>query len=141
MKLPASVQEIADVIGTERALFLVENLPCYSEKTGDRAETKRPLLYVPKKIAAGHKLETLLGRETALKLVDGFGGEMLKPASCRRWAKSVRLRRHVRRLLGEGLTTAEVARAMSVTARAVRKIIREPNAGDLIPANDNTGPS
>lgn len=136
MHLPASVQEIADVIGTDQALFLVENLPCYYERTGERAESKRPLLYVPKKMAEGHKLERLLGRDTALKLVDGFGGEMLKPASCRRWAKTVRHREDARRLLAEGLTTTEVARAMSITARHVRNIIREINAGEMHAAND-----
>ncbi|WP_322009247.1 hypothetical protein [Paraburkholderia sp. J12] len=80
-KLPASVQEIADVIGAEKALNLVRNLPTYySGKPGKKYH--RPLLYVPKRITHDHLLVHLLGFQDAAKMVHYFGGECLQPAGC-----------------------------------------------------------
>ncbi|WP_296652839.1 hypothetical protein [Paraburkholderia sp.] len=80
-ELPKSVQEIADVIGAEKALYLVRNLPtCYSGNPGKKAH--RPMLYVPKRITHDHLLVHLLGFEDAAKMVHHFGGECLQPAGC-----------------------------------------------------------
>lgn len=79
--LPASVQEIADVIGRERALYLVGQLPrCYPPSGGGREQV---LLYVPKKLTPTHRLVKILGWDEASRLADEFGGEILKPGNCR----------------------------------------------------------
>jgi hypothetical protein len=79
--LPASVQEIADVIGREQALHLVANLPRRSDNRPGKA-CKRPMLYVPQRITMDHKLVAILGFEDAAKMVNAFGGENLYPATC-----------------------------------------------------------
>lgn len=80
-QLPKSVQEIADVIGRERALHLIANLPrCYAGTPGKKST--RPMLYVPQRITMDHLLVQILGFEDAKKMVDVFGGECLCPASC-----------------------------------------------------------
>ena len=78
-KLPRSVQEIADVIGHDLAVRLVEMLP--------RAYTKchpagKCILYVPKRLPLDHRLVQLIGWEAAQKMCQAFGGEILHPATC-----------------------------------------------------------
>lgn len=77
--LPQSVQEVADVIGTERALFLVSQLP----QCGKRS--RRRFLYVPKKrrLTDDHQLVQIVGWDAARALVAHFGGATLELATCR----------------------------------------------------------
>ena len=70
--LPESVQEIADVIGTEAALRLVCQLPeCYRDAG---KKSRKVILYVPKRLPLDHQLVEILGFPTAQKLVAAFGG-------------------------------------------------------------------
>ncbi|HDR9259609.1 TPA: hypothetical protein QDB21_005631 [Burkholderia vietnamiensis] len=79
--LPKSVQEIADVIGREKALHLIRSLPTYvAGKPGKRCT--RVMLYVPQRLRMDHPLVQILGFEDAAKMVDNFGGECLQPANC-----------------------------------------------------------
>jgi hypothetical protein len=80
-ELPESVQEIADVIGREQALRLIEGLPKYRSGSPGKQCTK-VMLYVPKRLKPGHLLIELIGQEGAERLVRVFGGEQLYPACC-----------------------------------------------------------
>lgn len=79
MRLPRSVEEIAEVIGRERALFLVGKLPrCYHQAKG----CWHVILYVPKRMPLDHELVRLMGYQDAEKLRKAFGGEIMQPATC-----------------------------------------------------------
>lgn len=80
MQLPRTIQEIADVIGRDRALFLVGKLPrCYSGLPG-KAQW-RVIMYVPKRMGLEHELVRILGWPDANKLRLAFPGEILQPAN------------------------------------------------------------
>lgn len=132
MRLPASVQEIADVIGRERALFLVGQLPrCYSRKSC------HVILYVPKAMKPDHQLVQILGWQDANRLVAAFGGEILQPANC---AEVYRVFRDKTALaMSEaGMKPVEVSEALGVSDRHVRNLKREKTQEALSAANDNT---
>ena len=141
MRLPASVQEIADVIGRERALYLIGQLPrCYAGKEGHKSS--RVILYVPtaKRIPADHYLVRILGWQDAMKMCQAFGGEILQPANC-----SEIYRRHrdktIMAMLQAGAKASAVAAVMGVTERQVRMIraAHMENPQEEVPpaANDN----
>lgn len=124
MILPGVVQEIADVIGSEAALYLVGRLPVNKHKDG----TTRPMLYVPKRLRADHRLVEILGMEKAQKLVQQFPGAVLYPANCRE--VYVRFRdREILRMHNQGMATREIADIIEVGERTVRNLVR-PNAND-----------
>lgn len=138
MKLPGVAQEIADVIGRERALYLIGQLPrCLMGSVGRKS--MQPMLYVPKRLAVDHLLVRLLGVADAQALVDAFGGECLKPPTCR----SVHLRfrdSEIMSMLAGGMTPHLVAEAVGVTERWVRHLAREnPPVAMASADNDNRG--
>lgn len=142
VRLPASVQEIADVIGSERALYLVGQLPrCYSKDPRyPNAKSSHVILYVPKVLKPDHQLVQLLGWHDARRLVDAFGGEILQPGSCADVYRQF-LNRSIVRMAHEGMKPAAIAELLSVSDRHVRNLLRENPQQDLKPANDNTLPS
>jgi hypothetical protein len=86
--LPASVRDLVDVLGRERTLFFIGQLPvCFVKKPSrygpkSRATSKgekRVILYVPKRLKPDHRLVKILGWNDAQRLVDVFGGEILCP--------------------------------------------------------------
>lgn len=116
--LPMSVQEIAEVIGRHEALMLIGKLPrCYSG--GDGKKCSKVILYVPKRLPPDHRLVSILGWHTALKLVRVFGGEILYPANCAYLESRLRNQRIVE-MLGEGFSAARIAEEFGVTAQHVR---------------------
>lgn len=123
--LPASVREIADVIGAEAALRLINQLPTCLAGT-DGHKSVRPILYVPKRLPADHRLVQILGWHDALKLVNHFGGEILYPANCREVERSI-LREFAKKLLGIGYRPEMVAEKLGVTVRTVRNIVKAEN--------------
>lgn len=132
MRLPSSVQEIANVIGRDRALFLVGQLPrCYSRKSC------HVILYVPKVIKPDHQLVQILGWSDASKLVAGFGGEILHPANCTEVYRAFRDKTALAMIEG-GKTPVEVAELLGVSDRHVRNLKREKAQEALSAANDNT---
>ena len=136
MRLPASVQEIAEVIGREPALYLIGQLPtCYAGTDGKRST--RVILYVPKSLKPDHRLVEILGWERARKLADWFGGEILQPANCQEVYRNWR-DREARRMAGEGLPLAQLAEILDVSERHIRNITRENPQEALKAANDNT---
>jgi hypothetical protein len=133
MALPASVREIADVIGRENALYLIGQLPyCLPKRDGER----RVILYVPKRLKPDHRLVQILGWERAAKLVDGFGGEILQPANCEgvylkfRNAEIARMRR-------AGQSVQAIAQTMGVCDRLIIELTREIPQEEIAGANDN----
>lgn len=116
--LPRSVQQIADVIGRQAALSLVGQLPRFYSKTHPSGLL---MLYVPKTLAADHRLVRLIGWARAQQLVRAFGGEMLLPAGCAELYRDFR-DRSLLRLLREGHRTAELAEWFEVCERHIRKL-------------------
>lgn len=135
MRLPESVQEIAEVIGRDAALYLIGQLPtCYAGTAGHRSH--RVILYVPKTLKPNHRLVEILGWNTALQLVKGFGGEILQPANCREIYAQFR-DREIQRMLADGAKPAQVADLMGVSERHVRNLAREKPQEEFTAANDN----
>lgn len=135
MKLPDSVQEIADAIGRREALLLVGQLPrCYSGKPGHKSN--RVILYVPKTLKPDHRLIQILGWVTANKLVKAFGGEILQPGNCREIYGRFR-DTSIMRMISEGAKTSDVAELMGVSERHVRNLLREKPQEETTAANDN----
>lgn len=139
MKLPASVQEIADVIGDERALFLIGQLPrCIAGDPGKQSE--RVILYVPKKLDFEHALVRILGWQDAQKMVAHFGGEILCPANCAAIYRPFR-DENIVRLVTEGVPIPMVAEWFNVSERHVKNATREKPQEERRAANDNNDPS
>jgi hypothetical protein len=121
-RLPASVQEIADVIGRERALYLIGRLPrCYPPSGGGREQV---IMYVPKRLKPLHRLVQILGWKDAERLVQVFGGEILKPGNCREIYRSHRDDGIVR-AAQDGVPVAWIAQWFSVSTRHVQNVLRE----------------
>ncbi|GGH64905.1 hypothetical protein GCM10010975_32180 [Comamonas phosphati] len=126
MQLPESAQEIADVIGRERALYLIGQLPRYVGGAPGKQST-RVILYVPKSLTDDHDLVRILGRDDAEKLCHHFGGEILNPANCSEIYRRYRdqeMARMVDEMVGIGLpngyAVAQVASLFDVSGRTVR---------------------
>lgn len=135
MKLPASAEEIANVIGRERTLFLISQLPrCFSGSAGKRST--RVILYVPKTIKPNHRLVEILGWHDALKLARAFGGEILQPANCNEIYARFR-DASIIRMLGQNGHAADIAELMGVCERHVRNLARENPPEALSGGNDN----
>lgn len=140
MALPRSVQEIADVIGRERALYLIGQLPrCSppSTRTGKGGE-QRVIMYVPteRRLKPDHILVRLLGWNDAVKLCRHFGGEILQPGNCQEIYRRFR-DRHIVRMVADGIPAKMVAEWMQVTDRHVRGLVRENAQEERRAANDN----
>lgn len=134
MRLPASVRELADVIGTERALFLIGQLPkCVSKKS------THVILYVPTqaRLTPDHRLVQILGWRDAVKLCQAFGGEILQPANCAQLYRSFRDRSIYRLVTQDGMKLSEVAELFEMTERHVRNVLREISQQETAAANDN----
>lgn len=116
MRLPESVQEIADVIGREKALELIGKLPACGRRSW------RVVLYVPKRLKPDHKLVQLIGWPTADKLVRHFGGEILQPSNCRCVVRAQRNER-IRDLAANDNNPQQIAEQVGLSERQVRNIL------------------
>ena len=120
-RLPNSVQEIADVIGRDLAMYLIGQLPrAYSEGH----PSGEVILYVPKTLKPDHQLVRLLGWAPAMRMVRAFGGEILKPATCAHLYRAFR-DESIRALLADGYAAAMLAEWFGVCERHVKNIARE----------------
>lgn len=113
MRLPQSVQEIADVIGCHKALRLVRNLP----PCGKRA--RRRNLYVPKphNLKWDHRLVKLLGWDDAMALCQEHGGSTLQPAECRYLERAIRQDRNILNLSDLGYESDEIAKDLGISEK------------------------
>lgn len=138
MKLPASVQEIADVIGRERALYLIGQLPrTYPPSTKSaRGGAERVILYVPKSLRPDHPLVMILGWKDASRLVSAFGGEVMQPANCRDIYRRFR-HRSILAMLEAGESPSNIADLLCVSDRHVRNVMKENQQEEPVAQNDN----
>lgn len=147
MRLPSSVQELAEVIGRERALFLVGMLPrCYmGDSRYSGAVSARVILYIPKRMRVDHELVRMMGWDDAEKLRVAFGGEILCPATCADLYRPFR-DQGIRRMAGEGVPMEIIAEWFGMGPRRVKDIV----AGGLVQeipqegiraANDDSPPT
>lgn len=110
--VPAELARIADVIGAEPTLALIE------AHGGTR-------LYVPHALTPGHKLIKLLGREAAQRLVAQHGGARLAVPLCKWWvARCYRAR---------GDSIIKIARRLNASERAVWGYLRGEARGRTVP--------
>ena len=118
MQLPKSVQQIADVIGRDKALRLVRQLP----RCGSRP--RRRNLYIPsaENLRDDHKLVALIGKEDALALAEALGGQAIQPALCRYMERAMANRR-ILALRDLGQTVPEIAREMAMSEKWVGYIV------------------
>lgn len=126
-ELPRSVREIAEVIGVEPTMRLINQLPTCA--TPSNRHNAVPILYVPKRLPPDHRLVQILGWHDAHRLVQHFGGEILYPANCADVHRAVR-NRYIRELLALGYKPDLVAELIGMTVRNVRKVAgqdREPD--------------
>lgn len=124
--LPKSGQEIADVIGRDRALFLIGQLPrcSFRDKRWPNAMVTEPILYVPKRIKPDHKLVDLVGWDAAVKLVKAFGGEILKPKAHGRIIAEFKIAA-TEWLARDGHTPQEVAEILSCHPRTIQNRLKD----------------
>lgn len=124
-ELPRSVREIAEVIGVERSLYLVGQLPRCYERDHRYPTAKRScvILYVPKSLRPDHPLVSILGWADASKLVKAFGGEILQPGNCMDIYRRFRDRAIVQ-MLRQGIPTAGIAGMMGLSERQIRNLAR-----------------
>lgn len=138
MRLPGVVQEIADVIGREKALYLVGKLPrCYAGMPGK--QHWRVILYVPtfQRLSANHQLVRLLGWKDAAKLCQFFGGEILQPSNCTDLYRPFR-DAAIAKLASDGISKQTLCEWFGVSIQHVRSVVRATiPQEELIAANDN----
>jgi hypothetical protein len=120
-RLPKSTQELADVIGRERALFLVGQLPDSYRDSRGRFDGCA-CLYIPAKLHPMHPLVRMIGWHDAQRLVRAFGGEILWPSKCadliREWRDA-----NIRRLSADGLKVQQLAEWFGLSDRMIRNIL------------------
>ena len=123
-KLPPSVQEIADVIGREKALAFIGQLPTSGKRSW------RLCIYIPKRLPADHRLVHMLGWHDAKRMVDAFSGMILQPSNCRflQWQF---VHREIVRLHSEGVPIAEIADIVERSVYWVRVIIARSEEAQL----------
>jgi hypothetical protein len=123
--LPAIVQDIADVLGRERALFLIGQLPrCVitDRSKGGCTRAERVILYVPKNLKPSHPLVRILGWVDAERLVATFGGELLNPPTMRELIYRPWRDHAIRTLVDQGTPEEVVAEWFGLTRKRVHQL-------------------
>lgn len=129
--LPDSVQQVAEVIGEEAALKLVNGWP-------RTAKASRPVVYVPARLTPDHRLVAILGWQTAERLVRVFGGDILFLATCasaRRAGRDAEIEEDMRN--GPTLSPAVIAQRYGIHVVHARRIMNRLRAN--IPAMGSEG--
>lgn len=121
--LPGEAQDIAAVIGRERALYLIGQLPrCVGGGPGYAGKkANQVLLYVPKQVNERHPLARILGLDDAAALADAFGGELLKPPTCADIYRQFR-NASIVQMAGAGVRSTELATIFALTQRCISGI-------------------
>jgi hypothetical protein len=106
---PQRLVDIAEVIGPECALLLVEHVGGISS-------------YVPKEPDSGHKLARIIGLPALRLLAEMYGGEWLEvPKYAAAKSKKVK----IRQLLKDGTSARETALKADATERWVTMVSKE----------------
>lgn len=123
--LPASIRDVAEAVGVRLALKLIELFGGLD-------------LYVPHTLREDHPLMAL-GADDASALCEALGGETIYVP---RMAAGPRRTGDVANLAAAGRTRAQIARALGITQRHVRRLARrgekasDPDQADLFFASD-----
>lgn len=120
-RLPASVREVAEVIGFDATMRLIELLPRVRPKCHPGGRVR---IYVPRGMADDHRMVQIIGREAADRLARVFGGEEICLAVC---AATQRAKRNaeIRRMVAEGATPTTIAAHFRISARQAQNVVRE----------------
>lgn len=118
LPLPQSVAEIAEVIGREKALYLIGQLPRSSSRSW------RVVLYVPKRLPVDHELVRLIGWHDAERMRKHFGGEILQPSNCNFVYRRAR-NKFARRMYSDGTPITQIADMLDLTPRQIRNLLAE----------------
>lgn len=121
-RLPSTVQEIAEIIGRDNALYLIGQLPT-CKRSGGGTEV---LLYVPtlNRLTPDHRLVRVLGYALARKFCANLGGQLLKPANCNGIVREFR-NRSIGQFWESGHTIQEIADIFEITTKYTRKILHD----------------
>lgn len=140
-RLPPVVEELVQVLGRGRTLYLIGQLPvCFvkDRRWTPRANSKgsrRVILYVPKRLKPDHRLVTILGWNDAQRLVDAFGGEIVCPPTLHdivyKPFRDAAIRAHA-----EAGTPSTLAEWFGLPESTVRLILQTPQEG-IQAANDD----
>jgi hypothetical protein len=120
--LPASVREIADVIGRDQTLYLIGNLPTYITGTEGHKGHKK-YLYVPRRLPPDHFLVRVLGWVDAYRLSLAFGGCPLTPALCTSVPKRFEVK-EILRLTRAGYSPDSITVMLDTSVTYVRAVIK-----------------
>lgn len=119
--LPARTQQVADVIGRDRALYLVRT---WRRTRSTNPNAQQLSIYIPAKLKPDreHELVRVMGWDDASKLVAAFRGEILNLSTCdgvqRAWRDQA-----IRRQAEQGLKAKALAHLFDMTDRQVRRIV------------------
>lgn len=123
MRLPKSVQQIADIIGQDQALHLVRTLR--EQQSGKTLSVYVP---APKSLHINHMLVTLLGWDDAMALCEALGGTHVYPSRCR-YLERAMANRPVLALRDTGMSIAEIAAELGMSEKWVDAIV---DARDMV---------
>lgn len=121
--LPSRTQLIADVIGRDRALFLVRNWK--KTLTSNPKQKEWVCIYIPKNLTPDHELVRVMGWSDAAKLVKAFRGEILSLSTCEDVFRSWRNLSIQRLHKEQGLKPVDLAEWFEISERQVRNILKE----------------
>lgn len=117
LDLKGDLRAIAEVIGRQKALYLVSQCPRY--KVAGR-QGSQVLLYVPKikNFDLEHYIVKALGYNDAINLSQHFGGELLVLSQCQHIILKVR-NEGIKALIKSGISKKEVAMMFGVSQRTI----------------------
>lgn len=130
-RLPRSVQEVAEVIGREKALELVGKInPTFHPS---HPNERRIYLYVPMlpNLKPDHAIVRMIGYPAAEKLSLRFGSELLKLATCHDIYRNHR-NKAIAAELERGGTEEDVAKGFGMNIKSIRLISRRMGIVDRI---------
>lgn len=122
-ELPESIQEIASVIGRDRALYLIGSLVPSGKRRWRR------ILYVPhpRNLKMSSKIVKILGYEDAARLSRAFSGLILQPANGNSLSRALR-DRCICDMARRGVPTADIAAFFALAPRTVNGIRKRAKA-------------
>lgn len=128
MRLPKSVQEIADVIGSDHALQLVRQLK-------SRCPGRTLYVYVPsvERLHVNHALVEMVGYDNAVALAQEFGGTHLYPSPCKYLQRAIK-NRHILALRDTGMAPDEIAGELGLSVKWVTAVV---DARDMVRRGDD----
>ena len=116
--LPTTVQEIADVVGRENAVRIVEG----TRPSGSRKWRRQ--LYVPAEMKETHRISKMIGWDAAAMLAASHGHCIIDIPSCFALRKGY-MASHALGMWNNGASIGEISAEMSVTEKTAQQLIDE----------------